>query len=107
MTFNEKRHIQLSWKIIEAKILYYSPGEISESFINENLPSDADYDAMELEYLYLCRLLGLENTVVHKEHPGFKAPGKGMLEVDWTRPSVLLAYDKLKKLDGITTSMGE
>lgn len=95
----EKRHTRLSWAIIEAKILYYSPHGLTEAFVNEWLPSDDDYDDMERAYLELCRELGLPNTVVHKAHPGFEdGKGPGMLEVDWLRPSVVLAYKRLCKM---------
>lgn len=94
-----KRHATLSWAILEAKILYYSPYELPEDFVNTRMPSDAVYDAMEVEYLGLCRELGLENTLVHKAHPGFETVlGKGMIEVDWHRDSVKLAYEKLVDL---------
>lgn len=96
----EERHAKLSWLIIEHKILYYAPRGLSEDFIAGYAISDAEYDDMEKEYLGLCRDLGFSNSVVHKKHPGYEdVLGDGMNEVDFSRPSVQLAYEKLFKLD--------
>ena len=90
-----QRRVDLSWAIIEAKILYYDPKELPESFVERKLPSDARYDAMEREYLDLCVALNQPNTVVHKEYAGLRPRGAGMFELDWERPSVKLAHEKL------------
>jgi hypothetical protein len=93
-----KRHVHLSWKILENKIMYYQPRELSEKFINANLIPDEQYDALEIEYLTLCHILKVPNTLVHKEYPNLpKVDGAGMMEVDWSRPSVMMVYDTLMK----------
>lgn len=92
---NRKRFIKLGWKIIEAKILYYDPPAELEQYANDNMLTDYEYDQMEVEYLRLCKELGEQNTVVHKEYSGLEVDGDGMMEVDWTRPSVNCALNKL------------
>ena len=98
---DELRHIELGWKILEAKILYYEP---PAELMNAGLDiSDSEYDSMELEYLGLCVRLNKPNTVVHKEYPGFdfNKIGHGMMEVDWSRPSASAALRKLYVKAGI------
>lgn len=102
MDKERKEHVELSWRIIEAKIMYYQPGELGEAFVQKYMPTDADFDAMEQRYLELCDKLNLPNTVSHKD-------GNGMMEVDWDRPSVKLAHSKLlrfKDLDRRNRSRG-
>jgi len=89
MTFSE-----LSWKILEAKILYYDPvAELA------SLPmlSDAEYDNLEVEYLKRCKAEGHVNYLVHKQYPGFEDVGfdKACMEVDWNRPSSAVALNRL------------
>jgi len=95
-----REHRQLSWKIIEAKIMYYWPRGLSEEFIDVHMPTDKEYDALEVRYLKLCVELELENTVVRKGlYPTLDPPGPGMFEVDYSRPSVLNAWEKLAQMD--------
>lgn len=83
------RLAKLSWTILEAKLLYYYPEKIKEEYHEKLEISDAEYDALEIEYLTLCRTLGRENTLVHKVYEGFEdVAGDGMIEVDFSRPSV-------------------
>lgn len=86
------RHAYLSWKLIEHKILYYKPEDFSKQFLREYSISDHEFDRLEQEYLSLCSLLHIPNTVSHKDGEG----SGGMMELDWTRPSVLNAYEKLR-----------
>lgn len=83
------RHAYLSWKLIEHKILYYKPEDFTKRFLQQYSISDAEFDRLETEYLNLCSLLHVPNTVSHKD-------GEGMMELDWERPSVLNAYEKLR-----------
>ena len=95
MDSEEKRFIELSWRILEAKIIYYSP---PVELLGKGLEiTDQEYDSMELEYLNLCVKLGKVNNVVHKEYPGFDFDkiGSGMMEVDWNRPSCSAALKRL------------
>ena len=82
-----KRYIKLGWELIEHKIRYY--------IFSNPVISDNEYDNLELEYLKLCMKYKLENTVVHKLYPNLVVNGEGMMEVDMTRPSVQLVYNKL------------
>lgn len=90
-------YIDLSWKIIEAKVLYYQPStNWEQAFIDERMPTDAQYDLMEQEYLKACREIGENNDLVHKAYPGFEdVPGDGMMEVDWEDPDVKEVYEAL------------
>lgn len=93
MSEKESRHVYLSWKIIKHKLLYYQP---SSKYKKKFKPiSDDEYDALEKEYLLLCKELGKPNTVVHKDYAGLEVEGDGMMEVDLNRPSVKLVLDKL------------
>lgn len=89
---------KLSWKILEHKILYYEPEKFKMSFLNKKSIPDNEYDALEIRYLQLCRELKQPNYLVHKEYEEFKdVEDISMIELDWTRPSVNRAFDKLKQ----------
>ena len=92
------RHVQLSWALIEFKVMYYRPGLVHRSWHEGLTISDERYDEMEVEYLRLCRKLNRPNTVVHKRWPGFGNLGVGMMEVDEARPSVQLVINKLGRV---------
>lgn len=87
---------ELSRRILDAKILYYSPLELSESFVELNMPSNTSYDAMEARYLDLCEKLGRPNVLVSK-HVCLKRriEGEGMFSVDHNRADVKAAYSAL------------
>lgn len=88
--------------LLEAKILYYQPPIELVDYAAEHTPSDQEYDRWEVEYLELCRELGVENTLVHKSWPGFEdVPGDGMMEVDWSRPSADCALQAIYRKAGI------
>jgi len=89
-----RRYIELTYRIIECKIMYYYPDLIKEGYHPGLEISDDDYDAMEIEYLKLCKELGQKNTLVHKRYPGLEVDGPGMFEVDFTRPIVHLVMRK-------------
>jgi hypothetical protein len=63
--------------------------------------NDDAYDQFELGYLRLCQELNLPNTLVHKEYPQYShIPGKGMMEVDFSRKdiqNVMKKYGKKEK----------
>jgi len=92
---DKQRHVFLSWEIIKHKLLYYAPHKKYLSKFKSI--SDDEYDAMEREYLTLCRKLNVPNTVVHKEYPGFEDIdySQAMMEVDVNRRSVQCVQDKL------------
>ena len=97
----KERHAELSWRILELKILYYQCPVALEDYAENNLPSDDEYDRLEQEYLKLCLELGVENTLVHKGYAGLDVPGEGMMEIDWSRPSVDNALERLYILAGL------
>lgn len=89
---------KLSWKILEHKILYYEPEKFKMSFLNKKSIPDNEYDVLEIRYLELCRELKRPNYLVHKEYEQFKdVEDISMIELDWKRPSVNRAFDKLKQ----------
>lgn len=114
---DEQEHTQLGWRIIEWKVAYYKPECVHPQRRKDYEISDDDYDAAEVRYLTLTRILqqrraadteyhrqfpGCEgkypaNSVVHKKWPGFEDVGyeEAMMEVDETRPSVQLVMAKL------------
>lgn len=92
----EKEHTALCWWLIERKVAYYRPEAVHTSWGKTFVESDDIYDQQEKRYLELCRILGHDNTIVHKGHPGFEdVPGRGMMEVEEDRPSVQLVLKKL------------
>ena len=97
MTTEEQEHARLSWQIIEWKVAYYLPERVHPQRREDYEVSDDDYDAAEVRYLTLCRVLGHRNSVVHKKWPGFEDVDctYAMMEVDETRPSVQLVVAKL------------
>ena len=58
----KERHVWLSWKILECKLMYYRPELVHESWHKTLATPDAQYDAYEAEYLKLCTKLKLEPT---------------------------------------------
>jgi hypothetical protein len=92
-----QRHIDLGWKIIEWKLMYYRPEMVHPSWRADLTISDEDYDEAEQDYLYHCAKYKLPNTVVHKTYPGLEKIDyrHAMVEVDLSRPSVQLVVKKL------------
>jgi len=58
-----KRHIKLSWWLLEQKCIYYFTDLCHKSWA-DSMVDDSVYDAREREYKNLCTKLGLEPTVV-------------------------------------------
>lgn len=96
-----KEFARLSWKILEAKIMYYQPPVELHEYVEKHMPSDEVYDDMEIRYLTLCKELNKPNTLVHKHYHGLEVDGNGMMEVDWSRPSCSAALEKLYIKAGI------
>jgi hypothetical protein len=93
-----QRHIKLSWDLIGYKMMYYTPEEVHTSWHQRLDIPDSEYDALEKEYLRLCLELDLENTVAGQTSvDGKEVKGKGMTELDLSRPSVKLAKQKFSK----------
>jgi hypothetical protein len=55
MDENEKRHVQISWELLEHRYRYW--------VIDDTNISDQEYDALDREYLSLCNKLKKPNTV--------------------------------------------
>lgn len=94
---DKARYIELSYRIIEAKIMYYYPELIRAGFHEGLTISDDEFDKMQIEYLTLCRDNDFENTVCHNYFPGLDeitVRGRGMFEVDFKRPVVHLIMRK-------------
>lgn len=94
-----KRWIQLGWRLIEWKIGYYYPEKVHESWGDALIIEDDEFDLYTREYLELCIALDEPNTVCHsmgglKEDRVDLLKGEGMMEVDFTRPSVKLVMKK-------------
>lgn len=73
---NDQEFIELSWKLLKAKVIYYLYP------CRDNI-SDFEYDHLERQYLKGCKELHKENTI------------QNMVEVDQNRPSVKLVINKL------------
>jgi hypothetical protein len=97
-----KRRLELGWRIIEWKLMYYHPEKVHPSRRADYTISDEAYDEAEREYLTLCLKLKKINSVVHKTYPGFEKVDHSyaMMEVDLSRPSVQLVLRKLGKPKG-------
>ena len=89
------RHIELSWKLIGYKMMYYTPEQVHLSWKKELDITDCDYDKLEKEYLRLCLQLSLPNTVAGQTAvDGTLVEGSGMIELDKSRHSVSLVCKK-------------
>jgi hypothetical protein len=109
----EQEFTALGWRLIEWKVAYYKPEYVHSSRFKDYDVTDEVYDAAEVRYLTLVRILReqraadpffadcphplVTNTIVHKKWPGFDDVGyeHAMMEVDMTRPSVQLVVSKL------------
>jgi hypothetical protein len=54
---DNKQHIELSWRILEAKLMYYRPELVHKSWHSHLAMTDSQYDAMEDTYRVLCERL--------------------------------------------------
>jgi hypothetical protein len=90
MTSNDyKKFSQLSWKILEWKLIYYHPNLIHTSWFKKLSIEDREYDHYEDEYKTLASKLGLKPTA------------SDMVGFDESRPSCKLVLSKLQKPKGI------
>lgn len=93
-----ERFNYLSWRLLAHKLMYYYPEKVHPSWQKELDISDADYDALEQEYLRLCIKLGKPNTVAGQSTvDGETVSGDGMTQLDLSRPSVSLVLFKHSK----------
>lgn len=91
-----KRFINLGWSLIEYKLVYYYPDLINPDMLRKYTISDLEYDALEIEYLHLCKKLKYPNRHVHKSYSGFEdVEDQSQFEIDFDRPSVQLVLSKL------------
>lgn len=88
------RHTELSWKLIEYKIMYYYQDVIDEKYWHKLVIPDYLFDQLDKEYQNLCLKLNLPNTVSHNRYNGISPKGEGMFEVDFDRPCVHLIMSK-------------
>ncbi len=102
------RFCWLSWRILEYKIYYYEPQLIDPKFADQFQVDDHYYDAVEIEYMGLCKKFRCPNTLVHHSFPNLRmedemlagedindfVPGLGMFEVNEDRPCVHLVLSK-------------
>jgi len=80
---SKARYNELRWKILEYKLMYYSPEKVHKSRHKELTIQDIDYDSYEQEMLALDKDLGLNN-------------GK-IVDFPFNSPSGLLVISKLSK----------
>lgn len=78
MKKQEQEFINISWRLLEAKVRYYIFPEL------QNI-SDADYDSLEKSYLLLCKKLSKNDSI------------QSMVGVDQSRPSVQKVIDKISR----------
>jgi len=57
-----KRFVELSWKILEYKFMYYHPDRVDPKFHEALTISDFEYDKLESEYKSLCQELNKKST---------------------------------------------
>jgi len=94
----DQRFIELSWKLIGYKLMYYYPEEVHQSWEAHLTITDTYYDELEKEYLRLCLELDYENTVAGQTQvDGKTVKGSGMTELDSEKPAVKLARAKFSK----------
>lgn len=75
-----KRLVELSWKILEHKFMYY--------VIKRSVIADESYDALAMEYRNLCKEENVEPTA------------DDMVGFDFSKASCRLVAEKLGKLHG-------
>jgi hypothetical protein len=78
---SKERYIELRWKLLEYKLMYYSPDRVHPSRHEELMISDLAYDSYEQEMLALDSQLEINN-------------GK-ILDFPFTSPSGELVMRKL------------
>lgn len=96
MTYEQERarFIKLSWDLIGYKFYYYYPEKVHPSWRRKLDIPDKEYDELEREYLKLCLSLGEKNTVATKTFLDNTFVGPGMIELDFSRPSIQQAEKK-------------
>ena len=57
----KERYVELRWKLLEYKAMYYLPEKIHPSRHQQLTISDSEYDALEKEMLALDESLGYNN----------------------------------------------
>jgi len=62
---DDKQHVELSWRILEAKLMYYRPELVHASWHNHLTITDSQYDAIEDTYRILCKRLNKECYAVN------------------------------------------
>lgn len=84
---------ELSWKLIEWRMMYYYPDLVHESRHQDYEISDYLYDKREMDYLRLCKLFDTPAyTVLNRLD---ETDLSGQQELDFSRPSVQLVLKKL------------
>lgn len=79
-----KEYIELGWKLLKYKLMYYRPELVDESWHEDLTISDSSYDLLEKEYSALAEELGLPNTI------------KDMVDFDEERPSAQLVMSRYR-----------
>lgn len=82
---SEQRFIELGWKLMEWKLMYYRPDLVHRDWHVQLSVNDQIYDKNENEYRELAKTLGREPTAVD------------MVDFDTTRPSSRLILDKFSQ----------
>lgn len=83
----EKRHIKLSWILLEHKCLYYV---LNKAKYNHLRISDSDYDTLEKYYIYVCKKLKIKPSI------------SKMVGFDQKKPSCNIVLKKLLEKKEIT-----
>lgn len=111
----EHEFARASWSLIEHKILYYYPERVHPDWLDHHAITDTEFDKLEQKYIRLCRELGYKNTLSHKHphdvtitdefDPRYDEGSENiMMEVDFSRPSVMAALYKMSKPIGFDWS---
>ena len=79
---DETKYIELSWRIIEAKLMYYRADLVDKSWHEHLTVTDQQYDAIEDAYRKVCKLLDKECYAI------------SMVGFDDTRASARLVLSK-------------
>ena len=78
-----EQFVQLSWRLLEYKLMYYNPDRVHSSWNEALTIPDSDYDQLESQYKTLGNSLGLPLSVTE------------MVDFDFSRPSCKLVMKKL------------
>ena len=95
MSKDLKRYIELCWRLLELKLMYYCSSDVHDDWIEHLTVPDSEYDALEAEYCLLAKGLGESTRLSHKNwHDYVSNDTQGIDEFPFDSPSGKLVLQK-------------